>query len=90
MVCLGLKPGAAGWKAQTNPLSYGGIPPLNTVCMAKLSTLPGFTKGVSVDVLYLLINDVLEYNLPYMQSDFTCNPGLTDYLTYHVHCGKQG
>ena len=43
-----------------------------------------------MDVLYLLINDVLEYNLPYMQSDFTCNPGLTDYLTYHVHCGKQG
>ena len=25
MVCLGLEPGAAGWKAQTNPLSYGGI-----------------------------------------------------------------
>ena len=25
MVCLGLlKPGAAGWKAQTNQLSYGG------------------------------------------------------------------
>ena len=24
MVCLGLEPGAAGWKAQTNPLSYGG------------------------------------------------------------------
>ena len=24
MVCLGLKPGAAGWKAQTNPLCYGG------------------------------------------------------------------
>ena len=22
MVCLGLEPGAAGWKAQTNPLSY--------------------------------------------------------------------
>ena len=22
MVCLGLKPGAAGWKAQTNALSY--------------------------------------------------------------------
>ena len=22
MVCLGLKPGAAGWKAQMNPLSY--------------------------------------------------------------------
>ena len=26
MVCLGIKPGAAGWKAQTNPLSYGGTP----------------------------------------------------------------
>ena len=24
MVCLGLDPWAAGWKAQTNPLSYGG------------------------------------------------------------------
>ena len=23
MVCLGLEPGAAGWKVQTNPLSYG-------------------------------------------------------------------
>ena len=26
MVCLGLEPGAAGWKAQTNPLCYGGTP----------------------------------------------------------------
>ena len=26
MVCLGLKPGAAGWQVQTNPLSYGGTP----------------------------------------------------------------
>ena len=26
MVCLGLKPRAAGWKAETNPLSYGGTP----------------------------------------------------------------
>ena len=24
MVCLVLKPGVAGWKAQMNPLSYGG------------------------------------------------------------------
>ena len=23
MVCLELEPGATGWKAQTNPLSYG-------------------------------------------------------------------
>ena len=26
MVCLGLEPGAAVWKAQTNPLSNGGTP----------------------------------------------------------------
>ena len=25
-VCLGLKPGAAGWKSQPNPLNYGGTP----------------------------------------------------------------
>ena len=43
--------------------------------MAKLSVLLGFTKWVSMDVLYLKINDVLEYNLPYVQSYFTCNLG---------------
>ena len=26
MGCLGLKPGAAGWKLSMNPLSYGGTP----------------------------------------------------------------
>ena len=26
MVCLGLKPGVAGWKAQTNSLSYSATP----------------------------------------------------------------
>ena len=26
MPCLGLEPGAAGWKLQTNPLSYGSTP----------------------------------------------------------------
>ena len=30
MVCLGLEPGAAGWKAQTNPLSYGVTPKKQT------------------------------------------------------------
>ena len=29
MVCLGVEPGAAGWKVQTNPLSYGGTPLVN-------------------------------------------------------------
>ena len=26
MVCFGFEPGVSGFKAQTNPLSYGGIP----------------------------------------------------------------
>ena len=26
MVCLEFEPGASGWKAQTNPPSYGGTP----------------------------------------------------------------
>ena len=39
--------------------------------------LCGFTKRVSVDVSYLYMNDILEYNPPYAQSDFTCNPGPT-------------
>ena len=25
-MCLGLEPGLAEWKVQTNPLSYGGTP----------------------------------------------------------------
>ena len=37
-------------------------------CVAKLSMLCGFTKGVSVDVLNFLINNILENNLPYVQS----------------------
>ena len=31
MACLGVEPGAAGWKAQTNPLSYGVTPKKYTV-----------------------------------------------------------
>ena len=31
MVCQGLEPGAAGWKVQTNPLSYSGTS-LMTLC----------------------------------------------------------
>ena len=35
MVCLGIEPGAAGWKARTNPLSYGGTPANNYLNMQK-------------------------------------------------------
>ena len=38
--------------------------------MVKLSTICGFTEGVSVDVLYLEINDVLEYNQKYDKAKF--------------------
>ena len=31
MVCLGLEPGVAGSKVQTNPLSFGGTPIWSTV-----------------------------------------------------------
>ena len=30
MVCLGFEPGAAGWQAQTDPLSYGGTPRIDS------------------------------------------------------------
>ena len=29
MVCLGLEPRVGGWKAQTNPMSYGSTPTVN-------------------------------------------------------------
>ena len=37
MECLGVEPGAAWWKAQTNPLSYGGTP--IAYSLAKLMTI---------------------------------------------------
>ena len=37
----------------------------------------GFIKGVSVDVSYLKMNDILEYNPPYVQSNCMCNSGPT-------------
>ena len=41
MVCLGFKPGVAGWKAQTNPLSYCGTPMLDIIyLMNYLSNRP--------------------------------------------------
>ena len=39
MVCLGFEPGAAGWKAETNPLSYGGTP-LSTYFALLFNHLP--------------------------------------------------
>ena len=41
MVCLGLEPRAAGWKALTNPLSYKGTPypDVNLPCSLFLTTI---------------------------------------------------
>ena len=36
MVCLRLEPGAAEWKAQTNPLCYGGTPHPNRLSLTCL------------------------------------------------------
>ena len=36
MACLGLEPGAAGWWAQMNPLSYGGTPSFTAVYLVHL------------------------------------------------------
>ena len=33
-LCLGFEPVTSGWKAQTNPLSYGGTPP--KICFVML------------------------------------------------------
>ena len=50
MVCLGLEPRVAEWKAQTNPLSYGGTPSsapvsipnsVHKICLAPVNHHPG-------------------------------------------------
>ena len=45
MVCLGLKPGTAGCKAQTNPLSIGDPPPLHyyIFCQHAFATFDKYT-----------------------------------------------
>ena len=48
MVCLGLEPGAAGWKAQMNPLSYGSAP--NTLL---LKIVINVNKPILYQVTYL-------------------------------------
>ena len=40
MVCLGFEPGAAGWKARANPLSYGSTP--NSASFGKQNLLGKF------------------------------------------------
>ena len=45
MACLGVKPGVAGWKAQTNSLSYGGTP-FSFLCDAKIRLILQFLSAL--------------------------------------------
>ena len=48
MMCLGLEAVAAGWKAQTNPLSYGGTPKFFNG--ATLSHLPPHSRALPLSL----------------------------------------
>ena len=70
MGCLGVEPGAAGWKVQTNPLSYGGTPnyllslswikKLQTVKKVSLFDLKGHVKNTNVYFKFMTDNDLNE------------------------------
>ena len=49
MVCLGFEPGAAGWKAQTKPRSYGGHPDAERLLLDSLKSF--MTGATSLDVI---------------------------------------
>ena len=67
MVCLGIEPGAAGWKARTNPLSYGGTPGQQLFCVkfhyAKLKITLTFLCRIWPREMELIEYDALFRNL---------------------------
>ena len=54
MACLGVEPGAAEWKEQTNPLSYGGTPNLWIFASQTGGQLYSDTFNYKVGVLEIL------------------------------------
>ena len=56
MVCLGFEPGAAGWKARTNPLSYSGTPyfrvilalPICSICYGRMAVVNVHTLNKNI------------------------------------------
>ena len=50
MVCLGFEPGAGGWKARTNPLSYGGTPNIFIFFASKLWQQFGWENRVAFSI----------------------------------------
>ena len=64
MVCLGLEPGAAGWKVQTNPLSYTGTPnccvDLELVNLIRCPFINSFVDQfrIRINLCFMLVNSV--------------------------------
>ena len=56
MACLGVEPGAAEWKAQTNPLSYGGTLTFTSVSIK--------TEENPKHNIFASSIDVVEYETP--------------------------
>ena len=56
-MCLGLEPSVAGWKVQTNPLSYGGTPgSRNFSAFVRLLKCCGPTKEYSsIEAMYFIV-----------------------------------
>ena len=52
---MGFEPRAAGWKAQTNPLSYGGNPPASSLFVHFLLAfyIPLIEQGGSILIVML-------------------------------------
>ena len=66
MVCLGLEPGVAGWKAQMNPLSYGGTPNQSFLCHAKIrksgpARITKSCKKIFSQSLRILVKEVSQF-----------------------------
>ena len=72
MVCLGLEPGAAGWKAQTNPLSYGGTPTLGKYLASK-PVKPIFKQVLGDGEKFVNVASIVvhpSYNTTFQDNDF--------------------
>ena len=66
MACLGVEPGAAEWKAQTNPLSYGGTPNLWIFASQTGGQLYSDTFNYKVGVLEFSGKSLWQYRLYFL------------------------
>ena len=57
MECLGVEPGAAWWKAQTNPLSYGGTPTISCLVLKKQMEVITWPK-TSKEIEFFLVRKI--------------------------------